>query len=255
MLEYPVTCHQPNALSIRDCPVWVSPFQHSSIPAFGILGFLSPIASCTYPLILPPMRTVILDYDAGNLTSVQRACAHLGQETQIVRDPTAVDHADRVIFPGVGAAGSCMSSLEASGLGKALRRAIASGKPVLAICVGLQLLFERSDEDGGVPCLGILPGKVVRFQPTDHALKVPHMGWNDVAFAADEPLAIGLPGRHCYYVHSYYVEPGPGVRVVAWSDHGVRFCAGIRRDNLAAFQFHPEKSGAVGLKLLANFLK
>ncbi len=200
------------------------------------------------------MRTVILDYDAGNLTSVQRACAHLGHNAAVVRDPAAVDAAERVIFPGVGAAAQCMGSLTSLGLGDALRRAIASGKPVLAICVGLQLLFEHSEEDGGVPCLGILPGKVVRFRPTDHAIKVPHMGWNEVDFAADEPLAAGLPGRHFYYVHSYYVQPAPGVRVVASSDHGGRFCAGVRRDNLVAFQFHPEKSGAVGLELLRRFL-
>lgn len=200
------------------------------------------------------MRTVILDYDAGNLTSVQRACAHLGHDAAVVRDPAQVDAADRVIFPGVGAAAQCMGSLSSLGLGDALRRAIAAGKPVLAICVGLQLLFEHSEEDGGVPCLGILPGRVVRFRPTDHAIKVPHMGWNEVDFAPGEPLAAGLPGRHCYFVHSYYVQPGAGVQVVATSDHGQRFCAGVRRDNLVAFQFHPEKSGAVGLALLRRFL-
>lgn len=201
-----------------------------------------------------PMRTVILDYDAGNLTSVQRACAHLGHRAEVVRDPAAVDAADRVIFPGVGAAGSCMASLRGLGLDQALRRAIAAGKPVLAICVGLQLLFESSEEDGGVPCLGILPGRVVRFRPSSPELKVPHMGWNEVDFAADEPLAADLPGRHFYHVHSYYAEPGAGVQVVATSQHGIRFCAGIRQRNLVAFQFHPEKSGTTGLRLLSNFL-
>ncbi len=204
--------------------------------------------------MLPGMRTVILDYDAGNLTSVQRACAHLGHDTRIVRDPAEVDAAERVIFPGVGAAAQCMGSLQALGLAGALKRAIDAGKPVLAICVGLQLLFEHSEEDGGVPCLGLLPGRVVRFRPDDSTLKVPHMGWNEVTFSADEPLARGLPGRHFYFVHSYYAVPGPGVQVVAESQHGVRFCAGVRRGNLAAFQFHPEKSGAVGLALLRNFL-
>lgn len=202
----------------------------------------------------PGMRTVILDYDAGNLTSVQRACAHLGHQAEVTRDPAAVDAADRVIFPGVGAAASCMAGLRGLGLDQALRRAIGAGKPTLAICVGLQLLFESSEEDGGTPCLGVLPGQVVRFRPGDAAVKVPHMGWNAVEFAPDEPLARNLPGNHCYFVHSYYCVPGPGVRSVAWSGHGDRFCAGIRRDNLVAFQFHPEKSGAVGLALLANFL-
>lgn len=200
------------------------------------------------------MRTVILDYDAGNLTSVQRACAHLGHDAAVVRDPAAVDAADRVIFPGVGAAAQCMGSLTALGLGDALRRAIDAGKPVLAICVGLQLLFEHSEEDDGVACLGILPGRVVRFRPTDRTIKVPHMGWNEVDFAPGEPLAAGLPGRHCYFVHSYYVQPAAGVQVVASSEHGGRFCAGVRRDNLVAFQFHPEKSGNVGLALLRRFL-
>lgn len=200
------------------------------------------------------MRTVILDYGAGNQTSVQRACVHLGHEAEVSRDPAAIAAADRVIFPGVGAAGSCMASLRGLGLDAALRQAISAGKPTLAVCVGLQLLFERSEEDEGTPCLGLLPGRVVRFRPEDAALKVPHMGWNAVDFADDEPLAQGLPGRHCYFVHSYFAEPGPGVRVVAWSDHGRRFCAGVRRDNLVAFQFHPEKSGAVGLALLARFL-
>jgi glutamine amidotransferase len=205
-------------------------------------------------MMMRNMRTVILDYDAGNLTSVQRACAHLGAATEIVRDPSAVDAADRVIFPGVGAAGQCMGSLAALGLGDALRRAIVAGKPVLAICVGLQLLFESSEEDGGVPCLGILPGRVVRIRPADRTVKVPHMGWNAVDFSAGEPLARGLPDRHFYFVHSYVAVPGAGVEVVASADHGGRFCAGVRRGNLVAFQFHPEKSGAAGLALLRTFL-
>lgn len=204
--------------------------------------------------MIPAMRTVILDYDAGNLTSVQRACTHLGHTAEVVRDPAAVDAADRVIFPGVGAAGQCMASLKALGLDAALRRAVADGRPVLAICVGLQLLFAHSEEDSGVACLGILPGRVRRFRPADPALKVPHMGWNTVDFAAGEPLAAGLPGRHLYFVHSYYVQPDPAVQVIATSDHGGAFCAGVRQGNLAAVQFHPEKSGTVGLALLANFL-
>jgi imidazole glycerol-phosphate synthase subunit HisH len=204
--------------------------------------------------MLRAMRTAIIDYDAGNLTSVQRACAHLGHQAEVVRDPAAVDAAQRVIFPGVGAAGSCMASLNRMGLDGALRRAVADGRQVLAICVGLQLLFERSEEDGGVPCLGILPGEVRRLRPADRSVKVPHMGWNAVDFAADEPLAAGLPGRHLYFVHGYAVEPAPGVQVVATAVHGSRFCAGVRRGNLVAFQFHPEKSGAVGLTLLSRWL-
>lgn len=200
------------------------------------------------------MRTAILDYGAGNLTSVQRACAHLGCAADIVRDPSALAAADRIIFPGVGAAGAAMARLAESGLAAALRRAIAEGRPVLGICLGLQLLFEESAEDGGVACLGVLPGRVVRLEPADARCKVPHMGWNAVDFAPDEPLAQGLPDRHFYFVHSYVAQPGPGVRTIAESEHGGRFCAGVRAGSLVAVQFHPEKSGAAGLALLGRFL-
>ena len=201
------------------------------------------------------MSTAILDYDAGNLTSVQRALAHLGHEAVVTADPAVVDRAQRVIFPGVGAAGSCMASLNTRGLGDAIRRAVALDKPVLVICVGMQLLFERSAEDGGVPCLGILPGSVVRFAPTDRAINVPHMGWNPTHFA-DPTLGIGIAPDSCfYYVHSYHCVPGPGVQVIASAHHGDDFCAGVRRGNLAAVQFHPEKSGDVGLRLIRNFLE
>jgi glutamine amidotransferase len=200
------------------------------------------------------MSTAILDYDAGNLTSVQRALAHLGHEAVVTADPEVVDRAERVIFPGVGAAESCMASLNRKGLGDAIRRAVARDKPVLVICVGMQLLFERSAEDGGVPCLGILPGTVERFQPTDPTIKVPHMGWNPTRLR-DPLLSAGIADESCfYYVHSYHCVPGPGVEVIATADHGGPFCAGVRRGNLAAVQFHPEKSGTVGLRLMQNFL-
>ena len=201
------------------------------------------------------MTVAIIDYEAGNLTSVRRALAELGVEGEITGDPARIAAADRVIFPGVGAAGSCMANLRAAGMDAALRDAVASGRPVLGICVGMQLLFERSEEDGGVACIGLLPGEVRRFRPADRALKVPHMGWNPVAFAADEPLAAGIdPGSAFYFVHSYYCVPDAGVTTIASADHGGDFCAGVRRDNLAAVQFHPEKSGPAGLRLLANFL-
>ena len=200
------------------------------------------------------MSTAILDYDAGNLTSVQRALAHLGHDAVVTADPQVVDRAERVIFPGVGAAGSCMASLNTKGLSDAIRRAVARDKPVLVICVGMQLLFERSAEDGGVPCLGILPGTVERFSPADRTLKVPHMGWNPTRFN-DPVLGAGIAPDSCfYYVHSYHCVPGPGVQVIATADHGGNFCAGVRRGNLAAVQFHPEKSGDVGLRLIRNFL-
>lgn len=200
------------------------------------------------------MATAIIDYDAGNLTSVQRALAHLGHQAEVTADPAVVDRADRVVFPGVGAAGSCMASLRAKGLGEAVRRAVAANKPVLVICVGMQLLFERSAEDGGVACLGILPGTVELFTPSDRAVKVPHMGWNPTTLT-DPVLSAGIAPASCfYYVHSYHCVPGPGVQVIATADHGGPFCAGVRRGNLAALQFHPEKSGEVGLGLIRNFL-
>ncbi|MBA3708728.1 MAG: imidazole glycerol phosphate synthase subunit HisH [Planctomycetes bacterium] len=199
------------------------------------------------------MRIALIDYQAGNITSVRRALASLGHEAVVSADPAVVAKADKVIFPGVGAAGSCMANLRAAGLDRSLREVIAAGTPVLCVCIGLQLLFESTEEDGGTSCLGLLPGSVVRFRPTDPALKVPHMGWNEVRFA-DDPLTRGLPTSHFYFVHSYFCKPGAGVRVIATSDHGEPFCAGVRKDNLVAFQFHPEKSGPAGLQLLANFV-
>lgn len=198
----------------------------------------------------------IIDYDAGNLTSVQRALRELGAESCITREPSVIAAADRVIFPGVGAAGACMASLRATGMDDALRDAVARGAPVLGICVGMQLLFERSEEDGGVDCLGLLPGTVRRFRPAERALKVPHMGWNPVRFADGEPLAAGIaPGSAFYFVHAYFCDPDPALAAIATSDHGEPFCAGVRRDALVAVQFHPEKSGPVGLRLLRNFVE
>lgn len=200
-------------------------------------------------------RIAIIDYEAGNLTSVQRALAHLGHTAEVTADPGRIAAADKVIFPGVGAAGSCMANLRKGGLDEALRAAIDSGRPVLGICVGMQLLFEFSDEDDGTPCLGVLPGVVERFLPEDAAIKVPHMGWNRVEHHGD-PLFAGIErGSRFYFVHSYYCAPDTSVDVIAESDHGGRFCAAVRQGNLAAVQFHPEKSGPVGLRLLDNFVR
>lgn len=195
---------------------------------------------------------VVVDYGAGNLRSVARAIAHVDTPPAVSADPGDIDRAQAVVLPGVGAAADTMSNLQSRGLVEPLREYIRSGRPFLGVCMGLQALFDYSEEGGRQECLGVLPGVVRHFGHTD--LKVPHMGWNTVDFAAGEPLAAGLPGRHLYFVHSYYVQPEPGVRVIATSDHGGGFCAGVRQGNLAAVQFHPEKSGTVGLALLANFL-
>lgn len=204
------------------------------------------------------MSVAILDYNAGNVTSVAHAVRRLGFDAEITADHDIIAEADHVIFPGVGAAATCMLVVRERGLDDALRTAVASGKPVLGICVGMQLLFEHSEEDGGVDCIGLLPGRVRRFELDDPALKVPHMGWNPVTFASDEPLAKGLVGAAdtaCYFVHSYYCDPDPSVTVIATTDHGHPFCVGVRQDNLVALQFHPEKSGPVGMSILSSFLE
>ena len=202
------------------------------------------------------MRVAIIDYQAGNLTSVQRALTHLGHASQITADAAVIAQADKVIFPGVGAAGSCMANLRAGRLDQALAQVIAAQKPLLCICVGMQLLFERSEEDGGVACLGLIPGTVKKFALDDHALKVPHMGWNPVRWGKSDPLWQGIPqDTPFYFVHSYYCAPESQDSTLATSDHGGRFCAGVRQGTFAAVQFHPEKSGEAGLALLGNFLR
>ncbi len=190
----------------------------------------------------------IVDYKAGNLTSVRNAFAALGVEAQVTRDPAAIRAAERVVFPGVGAAGSAMANLRALGLEEAVRGAAASGRPFLGICLGMQILFEHSEEDGGVDTLGILPGRVRRF-PDVAGFKVPEIGWNQVRRAG---AAQGEDAEY-YFVHSYYAELGPCT--VGTTDYaGVTFTSAVAKGALLACQFHPEKSGRVGLALLKEFL-
>ena len=199
----------------------------------------------------------VLDYDAGNLTSVACAVRHLGHEPEIPRDPDVVRSAERGIFPGVGAAGSSMESLEKLGLAAALRDAHSAGKPILGICIGCQVVFSSSEEDGGTGCLGLLEGEVVRFRFAEGSRrKVPHMGWNEVRFTHPHPVLEGIPaGSQFYFVHSYYVEPSePAVALGTASYGGIDFTAAVAKDNLVAVQFHAEKSGPAGLRLLDNFL-
>jgi glutamine amidotransferase len=202
----------------------------------------------------------IIDYKAGNLTSVARALQYLNEPCVITADPQELEKTDRIIFPGVGAAGEAMENLRQSGLDKRIRKWIAAGKPTLGICLGTQVIFDYSDEDNHTECLGIVPGAVKLF-PGDLAqdgrlLKIPHMGWNEVAFQKGHPLFVDVAeGAEFYFVHSYYPAPADVRLVAGWTDYGIRFCSAIARDNLVAVQFHPEKSGRPGLKILQNFCK
>jgi len=190
--------------------------------------------------------TAIVDYGAGNLTSVRNAFAALGADTVVTRDPKAVAAADRVVFPGVGAAGSAMANLAAHGLVESVRAAALSGRPFLGICLGMQILFSHSDEDGGVSCLGVFGGRVRRF-PDVRGFKVPEIGWNTV-----DGLREGAQPEF-YFVHSYHAEIVPEtVGVTEYA--GVKFTAMARRGRLWACQFHPEKSGRIGLELLRDWL-
>ncbi|CAM5366749.1 imidazole glycerol phosphate synthase subunit HisH [Thauera mechernichensis] len=209
------------------------------------------------------MTTVaILDYGMGNLRSVAKAIEHVapGHEVFVTSDPARVAAAERVVFPGQGAMPDCMRELDARGLRPAVMQAAAS-KPFLGICIGQQMLFDHSAE-GDVPGLGILRGEVVRFpdaamQGADGLrLKVPHMGWNEVWQRQPHPMWDGIPdGERFYFVHSYFVAPADDDIVAAQTDYGLRFTSAVARANIFAAQFHPEKSAAAGLRLLANFIR
>jgi len=200
----------------------------------------------------------IVDYDAGNLTSVRRALEHLGVESRLaatgatLREAAAEPHA-RIIFPGVGHAAAAMEALRERGLDRALGDAFNRGVPILGICLGAQIILSHSAE-GDTACLGLLPGDCPRFDPQDASLKVPHMGWNEVAVVRPHPLLEGVaPGDAFYFVHSYYPQPTHRGDVLATCDYGITFPAMIGHGNLVATQFHPEKSGRIGLSLLRRF--
>ncbi len=198
-------------------------------------------------------RIAIVDYGMGNLRSVQKAFERVGYPAVVTRDPARIAAAAGVVLPGVGAFGACMENLRAYGLAEAVRRAIERGTPFFGICLGMQLLFEESDEFGPVRGLGLLPGRVVRF-PEQRGLKVPHMGWNRIRILREVPYFDGVAeGSFVYFVHSFYVAPADPSLAVAVTEHGLRFASAVARGNLFATQFHPEKSQRVGLQLLANF--
>jgi glutamine amidotransferase len=199
----------------------------------------------------------IIDYKAGNLTSVRLALETLGVQAAVTDRPERILAAERVIFPGVGAAGAAMATLRAGGLVDAIRQVVARGTPFLGICLGTQIIFERSEEDGGTDCIGLVPGTVRRFQPASRLDKVPQMGWNSVTQQAAHPLFAGIAdGSEFYFVHSYYPAPSDPAWTLGTTDYaGVRFASVIGRAHLVATQFHPEKSGRVGLQLLRNFVE
>lgn len=205
-------------------------------------------------------HVAILDTGSGNLRSVEKALARVGARPVITHDPAAIRRADRLVVPGQGAFGEFVRAVNALGVEDAVREFIGSGRPFLGICLGLQILFAESEEQGPVPGLGLLPGRVVRFRPSAPSYKVPHMGWNQVLrqvrAGAEDPVLAGIPdGSYFYFVHSYYVVPSePGI-VALTCEYDVSFAAAVRKDNVFACQFHPEKSQRAGLCLLANFLE
>lgn len=195
----------------------------------------------------------IVDYNAGNLRSVKRACDAVGIESVFTQDPNVVRKADRLIFPGVGAAASAMTTVKAHSLDVALREAKGRGVPILGICIGAQIILESSEEDD-TPAIGLIEGKTVRFRLEDPLLKVPHIGWNEVRVEKPHPVLAGIePGDEFYFVHSYFPKPKDLARVYATADYGGSFCCALGQDNLFATQFHPEKSGPLGLALLQRF--
>ena len=199
------------------------------------------------------MTAVIIDYEAGNLKSVARACAEIGLSAKISDDSQSVLKADRIIFPGVGAAPSAMRSLRHKGLDKALIEAYRAGTPILGICLGLQISLEHSEE-GSTPTLGLISGRVSRFKLSDKRLKVPHMGWNEVRRAREHPLLAALEaGDEFYFVHSYFPKPDDAALVYATASYEHDFCCALGAGNYFGVQFHPEKSGRVGLRLIENF--
>ena len=200
----------------------------------------------------------IIDYSAGNLTSVARALSYFGYKWIISSDISELKKAERIIFPGVGAAQSAMESLKKFGLDKFLKETFSKGVPILGICLGTQIIFEESEEDGGTKTLGILKGKVVRFPDPllfkGEKLKVPHMGWNKIKWQKSHPVFADLdPDYEYYFVHSYYVLPEDKNIILGTTFYGIEFPSVIGYKNLVAVQFHPEKSGKPGLQILKQF--
>ena len=197
----------------------------------------------------------IINYDAGNIRSVQRACAEIGVPSVVTDKPADITRAERIIFPGVGAAPSAMEHMRRTGLDKALRQAFQQGIPILGICLGAQIVLDSSEE-GNQTCLGLIPGKVLRFRLRQKLLKIPHMGWNEVEVVQPHPLLASIKkGDEFYFVHSFYPQPAEAANVFAVSEYETQFPSAIGHHNLFATQYHPEKSGSLGLRLLERFAR
>ncbi len=193
----------------------------------------------------------IVDYQAGNVRSVQKAIEAVGAQARITGDPEDIARSDALVFPGQGACDSSMRRLRERGLVEPIRDFIMGGRPFLGVCLGLQLLLEDSNE-GSEPCLGVLPGRVRRLPP---GTKVPHMGWNEVSLRGDHPVFAGVPsGSYFYFVHSYYADPEDESVVLGTTSYGLDFCSAAAWDNVVAVQFHPEKSGDLGLRIYRQFI-
>ncbi len=196
----------------------------------------------------------IVDYGAGNIGSVQRACMEIGVKSVVVNTPAGIQNAEKIIFPGIGAAPPAMDTLKRTGLAAALKQSFESGIPILGICIGAQVVLDSSEE-GKTPCLSFIPGTTVRFKLRDKSLKIPHIGWNVVKVVQSHPLLEGIGKEdEFYFVHSYYLKPADSENIYAVTDYGGEFCSAIGQKNLFAVQFHPEKSGRLGLQMLNRFV-
>ncbi|GJM42010.1 MAG: imidazole glycerol phosphate synthase subunit HisH [Ardenticatenaceae bacterium] len=210
-------------------------------------------------------KITMIDYGASNIRSAQKAFEHIGATVQLTDDPDVVRKASKLVLPGVGAFGSGMDGLHKHHLPEAIQDSVKRGVPFLGICVGMQLMFSEGHEMGIHQGVGLLPGKVVRFpdslesgdsQSTNQKLKIPHMGWNQLKPAWENPLLAGVqPGDYAYFVHSYYCDLDDATAVLAWTDYGMPFASVVAKDNIYGLQFHPEKSQLVGLTILKNFVE
>ncbi len=197
----------------------------------------------------------VIDYDAGNIKSVEKALVHLGADVVVTREPEKILNADKVILPGVGAFGDAMEKINGYGLGPVIHEVVDKGTPFLGICLGLQLMFERSDEAPNVKGLSLLKGEILKI-PVGEYVKIPHMGWNSLHFMNNGRLFDGIDeGAYVYFVHSYYLKAADENIVTAVTEYNTCIHASVEKDNIFACQFHPEKSSSVGLKMLDNFLR